>query len=209
MNEFSDILTINNYFPDLSDLQTKQFSQLSDLYRFWNDKINVVSRKDIDKLIVRHVLHSLAILKVVQFRPHTTLIDVGTGGGFPGIPIAIMNPQIQCTLIDSIAKKISVVNEIAHELYLSNVNAIKANSKHFKGKYNYITGRAVTSFPVFYNSVKHLFKNSHIDDALIYLKGGDFEDELKQFKKIKTYHIKKFFNEPFFETKKIIVLKQK
>jgi 16S rRNA (guanine527-N7)-methyltransferase len=200
--------TILKYFTNLSGQQIESFSKLKSLYTEWNEKINVISRKDIDNLYTNHVLHSLAIAKIVSFTDATTLLDVGTGGGFPGIPLAILFPGCQFHLIDSIGKKITVVNEVATALGLSNVNGEHIRVENLKNQYDYVISRAVTRFDNFYKLVQ---KNIHsqninkLDNGIIYLKGGDFDEEIKDIRQAVTiYSISDFFDEPFFETKKII-----
>ncbi len=202
----SEIEAIKLYFPEITSIQESQFSMLPELYKYWNEKINVISRKDIENLSVRHILHSLAIAKVKSFPKNKLVLDVGTGGGFPGIPLAIMFPEVRFTLIDSIAKKVKVTQEIADALELRNVRTKQIKSTQMKGSFDYITGRAVTAFPAFYNSIKHLFREGKGEKAVIYLKGGDFNEEIKSFKTIKVFEINNFFEDVFFETKKIIYL---
>ncbi len=202
----SEIEIIKHYFPEITSIQESQFSKLPELYEHWNDKINVISRKDIENLTQRHILHSLAIAKIKSFSKNKLVLDVGTGGGFPGIPLAILFPEVRFTLIDSIAKKVKVTQEIADALELKNVRTKQIKSTQLKGAYDYITGRAVTAFPAFYNSVKHLFNEGKGEKAVIYLKGGDFNEEIKSFKSIKVYEINDFFKDEFFETKKIVYL---
>ncbi len=201
---------IDHYFSGLTNLQQQQFAQLDPLYREWNSKINVISRKDIDELSIHHVLHSLAIAKFIRFLPGTTVLDVGTGGGFPGIPLAIMFPEVQFHLIDSIGKKIKVVQEIASALGLSNVNAQQKRAEELKSQYDFVVSRAVTSFPDFVAITRHLIaKEQHnpIPNGILYLKGGDFADELKPFgRKAAVISLTEFYQEPFFETKKLIHL---
>ncbi len=202
---------IKKYFPELDDEKYKQLSKLGNLYSEWNEKINVISRKDIEQLYERHVLHSLAIAKLIDFVPGTKVMDVGTGGGFPGIPLAIMFPEVDFVLVDSIAKKISVVNAIANELGLKNVVARQQRAEKVKSKFDFVVSRAVTAFPKFVSLVQTKIlsdeqKNS-LHNGIIYLKGGDFDNELETFKnKVKTYELSNFFEEEFFETKKIIHL---
>ncbi len=201
---------IEKYFPTLSEKQKEQFAKLEILYKKWNEQINVISRKDIDKLYSHHVLHSLAIAKIVEFRPNTKIIDVGCGGGFPGIPLAIMFPNVEFHLVDSIGKKIKVVQEISKALELLNVRAEQSRVENIKGKYDFIVSRAVTAFPKFValvrNKVHHTEINS-LPNGIIYLKGGDFEDEIRNFKKdISIFDIHTFFEEEYFETKKIIYM---
>lgn len=202
----SELEILKNYFPNISEKQENQFLQVSKLYKFWNEKINVISRKDIDNLFVRHILHSLAIAKVIDFYDGAEVLDVGTGGGFPGIPLAIMFPKVKFTLIDSIAKKIKVTQEVANALELKNVEAKQIKSTQLKAKYDFVTGRAVTAFPKFHGSVKHLIKIGKQKKGILYLKGGDFKDEVKEYKSIKIFEINDFFNHEFYETKKVIYL---
>ena len=201
---------LTKYFPDLSPLQIDRFEELGSLYREWNEKINVISRKDIDELYVRHVLHSLAIAKIIRFKPGTNLLDVGTGGGFPGIPLAILFPDSNFTLIDSIGKKILVVQEVAGQLKLTNVRAQKNRVQEIKLHYDFVISRAVTAFPDFVSMVrKNISPHSGnaLPNGIIYLKGGDFEAEISAFKaSAEIFDLSKIFEEPFFETKKVIYL---
>jgi 16S rRNA (guanine527-N7)-methyltransferase len=201
---------IDHYFSGMTDLQQQQFERLDPLYREWNSKINVISRKDIDELSVHHVLHSLAIAKFIRFLPGTSVLDVGTGGGFPGIPLAIMFPDVQFHLIDSIGKKIKVVQEVASALGLKNVNAQQKRAEELKSQYDFVVSRAVTSFPDFVAITRHLItKEQHnpIPNGILYLKGGDFDDELKPFGcKVAVISLSEFYQESFFETKKLIHL---
>lgn len=196
------------YFPDLSEQQIKLFEQLLPLYTDWNSKINVISRKDIEHLYEHHVLHSLAIAKVISFKPGTKILDVGTGGGFPGIPLAILFPECSFHLIDSIGKKIKVVEEVVKELGLQNVVPEKARAEELKTRYDFVVSRAVTSLPEFYNWVqsKIMIKNTNtLQNGILYLKGGDLKDELKPFKKRnEVFEISNFFEEEFFLEKKVI-----
>jgi 16S rRNA (guanine527-N7)-methyltransferase len=201
---------ILKYFPDLSDLQKKQFSSLKYLYEEWNSKINVISRKDMGNFWVHHVLHSLAIAKVITFLPSTIILDVGTGGGFPGIPLAILFPSAGFVLLDSIEKKIKVVNEVSEELGLLNVNTVRMRVEDHKDKYDFVVSRAVTAFPEF---VKMTSKNikagkkNKIANGIIYLKGGDLSGELTGLMdRVVVRDIKDYFSEQFFETKNIIYL---
>lgn len=199
---------ILKYFPDLSEEQKEKFSQLQPLYAEWNEKINVISRKDIENIYERHVLHSLAIAKVIQFKPNTEILDVGTGGGFPGIPLAIMFPETNFHLVDSIGKKIKVVSEVATALGLKNVKAEQARAETLNKKYDFIVSRAVTSFPEFYEWIKNKISKIQyhtLNNGILYLKGGDLTEELKSFgNKPKIYSLSDFFNEEFFETKKVV-----
>jgi 16S rRNA (guanine527-N7)-methyltransferase len=196
------------YFPDLSDQQMDQFGRLSSLYDEWNSKINVISRKDIEQLYERHVLHSLAIAKLIRFKPGTTVLDVGTGGGFPGIPLAIFFPETSFMLIDSIGKKIKVVNEVASALNLKNVNAEHVRVEDLKQKFDFVVSRAVTAFPRFVSMVKTKVasqSNNELSNGILYLKGGDFEEEINPFRdQISIYELKDYFQEEFFETKRLI-----
>jgi len=201
---------LRKYFPELTPLQISQFEQLGALYHEWNEKINVISRKDIDELYIRHILHSLALAKIIRFQPGTTIIDVGTGGGLPGIPLAILYPECHFTLIDSIGKKIRVVQEIASQLKLKNVLAQKNRIQEIKTRYDFVISRAVTAFPEFVSMVRKnispLSKNA-LPNGILYLKGGDFEDEIKAFSSsAEIFELSKIFSEPFFETKKVIYL---
>ena len=204
---------IKKYFPALTAKQLEQFSVLGELYADWNEKINVISRKDIDQLYERHVLHSLGIAKIIDFKPGTSIMDVGTGGGFPGIPLAIMFPETNFFLVDSIAKKISVVNGVKESLGLKNVIAEQHRAEKVTGQFDFVVSRAVTAFPKFVSLVRKKIsdkqKNS-LANGILYLKGGDFDDELKPFiNQAKVYELSTFFEEEFFETKKLIHLKLK
>ena len=200
---------ILKYFSDLSDLQKQQFADLQQLYNDWNSKINVISRKDIDELYTRHVLHSLAIAKVQPFDAGTYVLDVGTGGGFPGIPLAILFPETRFYLIDVILKKINVVNAIAKSLGLQNVKAEQMRAENVKGDFDFIISRAVTNMPDFVNWIKYKIKktNKHeLSNGVLYLKGGDLTEELKDFPKATEFNIGDFFENDFFETKKVVHL---
>ena len=180
------------------------------IYRDWNEKINVISRNDIDYLYERHILHSLAIAKIIKFQPNSNILDVGTGGGFPGIPLAILFPESHFVLNDSIGKKIKVVQGVADELGLSNVTALNARVESIKEKFDFVISRAVTAFPQFVNMVKKNIsplQHNALPNGIIYLKGGEFNDEIKGFfGNIETFEISSYFNEPFFDTKKVIYL---
>ena len=202
--------SILRYFPNLTDRQKSQFAQLQPLYADWNEKVNVISRKDIDNLYVNHVLHSLSIARFVTFVDGTRLMDVGTGGGFPGIPLAILFPNCQFYLVDSIGKKIAVVKAVAEALGLTNVTAEQIRVEQVKMQFDFVLSRAVTRFDAFYNMTRKCVqaggKNS-IANGILYLKGGDFDEELQRInRKTTIYNISDFFDEPFFETKKIIHL---
>ena len=206
---FMDI--VEKYFTGLSDKQVEQFRQLEGLYREWNEKINVISRKDIDALSVHHVLHSLAIAKVISFKGGTKVLDVGTGGGFPGIPLAIMFPEVDFFLVDSIGKMIKVVEGVAGALGLKNVTARQVRVETMKEKFDFIVSRAVTAFPAFVSLTRNRIRESSFNDlanGILYLKGGDFEEEIKDFRnRVSIYNIPDFFEEEFFETKKLIYMK--
>jgi 16S rRNA (guanine527-N7)-methyltransferase len=200
---------ISHYFPSLSTLQVAQFSKLLNLYTIWNNQINVISRKDLDNFYERHVLHSLGIAKVYSFQPGTTVLDVGTGGGFPGIPLAILFPETNFVLVDSIGKKIKVVNEVATALGLTNVQAHHLRAEQVKGTFDFVISRAVTAMPVFVEWVKTKIKKGKASDGfsngILYLKGGDLTEEFKGLPgKFKEYPLSNYFSEDFFETKKVI-----
>ena len=200
---------ILKYFPDLTESQKNQFQNLELLYKDWNSKINVISRKDIDELYTKHVLHSLAIAKIQQFEPGIYILDVGTGGGFPGIPLAILFPETRFYLIDVILKKINVVKAVAESLGLTNVKAEQMRAENVKGDFDFIVSRAVTNMPDFVGWVKDKIKknNKHeLKNGILYLKGGDLTEELKDFPKAKEYNIADFFANEVFETKKVVHL---
>ncbi|VAW16009.1 16S rRNA (guanine(527)-N(7))-methyltransferase [hydrothermal vent metagenome] len=201
---------ILKYFQYLSAEQKERFAKLEDLYTEWNNKINVISRKDISGLYERHVLHSLSIAKVISFKPGTSILDAGTGGGFPGIPLSILFPAARFHLVDSIGKKIKVVNEVALSLGLENVVGEKIRLEEIQSNYDFVVSRAVTSFPKFASWVKGKIKyrqQNELANGILYLKGGKFEEELKPFgKKVTVYPLDSFFTEEFFETKKLIHL---
>ena len=196
-------------FPDLTDNQILQFQKLEALYQDWNAKINVISRKDIDELYIKHVLHSLAIAKIQPFEPGTYILDVGTGGGFPGIPLAILFPETRFYLIDVILKKINVVKAVAEALELKNIKAEQMRAENAKGDYDFIVSRAVTNMPDFVSWIKDKIKkqNKHeLTNGILYLKGGDLTEELAAFPKATEYNISEFFKNEFFETKKVVHL---
>jgi 16S rRNA (guanine527-N7)-methyltransferase len=200
---------ILQYFPTLTPTQHKQFSDLRALYELWNNQINVISRKDVDNFYERHVLHSLGIAKVYAFQPGTSVLDVGTGGGFPGIPLAILFPETTFVLVDSIGKKIKVVNEVASALGLTNVQAHHLRAEQVKGTFDFVISRAVTAMPVFIEWVKNKIKKGKTSDGfprgILYLKGGDLTEEFKGLPgKFKEYPLAAYFTEAFFETKKVI-----
>ena len=200
---------ILKYFPNLTETQIAQFTQLETLYKEWNAQINVVSRKDIDELYIRHVLHSLGIAKVQSFKPGTNILDVGTGGGFPGIPLAILFPETNFLLVDSIGKKIKVVNGVAQGIGLTNLKAEHMRAEKVKGEFDFIVSRAVTAMPDFVKWVKNKCnkKNKHeLKNGILYLKGGDLTEELKDFPNCTLFDLPTFFEEDFFETKKVVHL---
>ena len=202
---------ILKYFPDLSPEQQQQYQQLPELYNFWNNQINVISRKDIDLLLERHVLHSLGIAKVMPFLPGESVLDVGTGGGFPGLPLAIMFPETQFYLVDSIGKKIKVVNEVATANGLKNLKAEHARAEQMPGKFDFVVSRAVTQLKDFYPWVKGKFNKASknkLPNGILYLKGGDLSQEIAESGlQVKQYHLKDYFAEEFFETKQVIYVK--
>lgn len=201
---------ILSYFPDLSEKQIGQFDRLQELYEEWNAKINVISRKDMEQFYVHHVLHSLGIAKVMRFQPSTKVLDIGTGGGFPGIPLAILFPDTHFHLVDSIGKKISVVKEVAKALKLSNVEAQQARAETLVRKYDFVVSRAVTRMINFYPWVKGKIKREDINEfqnGILYLKGGDVDEEMEELdKSYVTYHLEDYFKEDFFETKKVVYM---
>lgn len=199
---------ILKYFPDLTKEQHRQFDALYDLYKEWNEKINVISRKDIDNLYTNHILHSLGIAKVMSFKPGASVLDVGTGGGFPGIPLAILFPETNFHLVDSINKKITVVNEVAKGAGLKNVKGEWGRAEQIKDKYDFIVSRAVTRIKEFYGWVNQKTKEQSVhdlDNGILYLKGGDLDEELGELKKpYSLYNLSDYFTEEFFETKKVV-----
>ena len=198
---------ISQNFPELTEKQLNQFSKLEDLYTDWNAQINVISRKDINALYVKHVLHSLGIAKVQPFLPGSKILDVGTGGGFPGIPLAIMFPETQFVLVDSIGKKIKVVEAVAEALGLQNVTAIHARAEKVQGEFDFIVSRAVTKMDDFVTWVRKKIrrKNKHqLKNGVLYLKGGDLSEELQNFPSAKLFDLTDYFDDPFFETKKVV-----
>jgi 16S rRNA (guanine527-N7)-methyltransferase len=201
---------IFRYFPSLTGNQLEQLSGLQQIYDKWNSMINVISRKDMGNFMVHHVLHSMSIAKIINFASQTRILDVGTGGGFPGIPLAIMFPDAEFTLLDSIEKKIKVVTAVAGELGLKNVIPIRKRAEEEKGKYHFAISRAVTGFPEFVKmTLKNIDKSetNSLRNGIIYLKGGDLSVETDMYKEnLKVWDIKDFFSEPFFDTKKIIHL---
>lgn len=203
---------ILKYFPELTELQREQFARLKDLYQDWNFKINVVSRKDIDEIYIRHVLHSLAIAKVQAFKAGAHILDVGTGGGFPGVPLAILYPQVNFHLVDSIGKKIKVVNEVVEGLELTNVKTTNDRVENVSGQYDFIVSRAVAQMETFVRWVKGRIakkSNHELKNGILYLKGGDLTEELQKYTTHTMYNLQTFFEEDFFETKKVVHLPMK
>jgi 16S rRNA (guanine527-N7)-methyltransferase len=190
-----DASIISNYFPEITSHQKEQFEKLGPLYREWNEKINVISRKDIDNLYINHILHSLAIAKIIQFKPNTSILDVGTGGGFPGIPLAILFPKAEFHLVDSIGKKITVVNEVAQAIGLENVNADQIRAEQLKHKYEWIHQKIkADSFHT-------------LDNGILYLKGGELDEEMNELKRrYSLYDLTDYFKEDFFQTKKVVYM---
>ena len=207
----NDLEAIFKLFPELTDDQKSKFDRLESLYGMWNSQINVISRKDTDNFIERHVMHSLAIAKVMSFKPGTKILDIGTGGGFPGIPLAIMYPECNFVLVDSIGKKIKVVNEVALELGLKNVVGIHERAEKVEQQFDFIVSRAVTAMPAFLEWTKGKFlkenKNT-LKNGILYLKGGDLKEEMKTVKKaIQYFDLSEFFEGEFFETKKVVYVR--
>jgi 16S rRNA (guanine527-N7)-methyltransferase len=199
---------IEKYFPNLSEKQKNQFAQLEKLYAEWNEKINVISRKDTDSLYEKHILHSLGIAKVMEFQPGTKVLDIGTGGGFPGIPLAILYPEVQFTLVDSIGKKITVVKEVSAGIGLENVTAIHSRAEELKEKFHFVVSRAVTQMPVFLTWLKGKFEKQSFNkkpNGVLYLKGGDLTEELAGLK-TEIFPLQNYFESEFFETKKVVYL---
>ena len=200
---------ILKYFPDILEKQIKQFSQLQELYNEWNSQINVISRKDMENLYLKHVLHSLAIAKVISFADGTKVLDVGTGGGFPGVPLAILFPKVEFLLVDSIGKKIKVVNEIANSIGLENLRAEHKRVEQVSGQFDFVVSRAVTRMKVFQQWVRKRISTKQkntLFNGILYLKGGDLKEELKGIKNVELYNIPDFFEEEFFETKKVVYI---
>ena len=199
---------IIKYFPEISETQKSQFEKLETVYKDWNEKINVISRKDIDEFYERHVLHSLGIAKIMEFTDGTKVLDIGTGGGFPGIPLAILFPDVEFTLVDSIGKKITVVKAVAEELGLKNVQAYHERAEKIKDKFHFVVSRAVTQMPVFLHWLKGKFEKEQFNpkhNGVLYLKGGDLGEELAGIK-CEIYNLKDQFSEEFFDTKKVVYL---
>lgn len=201
---------IQEYFPDLSEKQKEQFAKLAELYTDWNSKINVISRKDMDQFYIHHVLHSLGVSKVMPFEPGTKVLDIGTGGGFPGIPLAILFPETHFHLVDSIGKKITVVKDVVKQLKLTNVEAQQARAEELVRKYDFVVSRAVTRMINFYPWVKNKIRKEDINEypnGILYLKGGDVDEEMEELgKSYVVYHLEDYFKEDFFETKKVVYM---
>jgi len=201
---------IRKYFPDLSSFQENQFQLFAEQLTFWNEKINLISRKDIPHVYERHVLHALSIAKIINFKKSTEIIDVGTGGGFPGVPLAILFPDARFVLVDSITKKIKAVSQIIKELELKNCQPLNARAEKINKQYHFIVSRAVTSFPKFYALTKNKISRNHFNDmknGIFYLKGGDFSEEIAPFENnIQLFPVSGLFEEEFFKTKTIIYL---
>ena len=196
------------YFPDITSEQKDQFAELETLYKDWNEKINVISRKDTDSLYEKHILHSLGIAKIMEFADNTKVLDIGTGGGFPGIPLAILFPNAQFTLVDSIGKKITVVKGVAESLGLKNVTAHHMRAEQLKEKFHFVVSRAVTQMPVFLSWLRGKFEKDQFNpkhNGVLYLKGGDLGEELAGIK-CEIFQLKNYFEEEFFDTKKVVYL---
>lgn len=196
------------YFPNITSEQKKQFAELEILYKDWNEKINVISRKDTDSLYEKHILHSLGIAKVMEFADNTKVLDIGTGGGFPGIPLAILFPNAQFTLVDSIGKKITVVKGVAESLGLKNVTAHHMRAEQLKEKFHFVVSRAVTQMPVFLTWLRGKFEKEQFNpkhNGVLYLKGGDLAEELAGLR-CEIFQLKNYFEGEFFDTKKVVYL---
>lgn len=199
---------IQKYFPSLTEKQIEQFTKLDELYKEWNEKINVISRKDMDSLYEKHILHSMGIAKVMAFSDRTKVLDIGTGGGFPGIPLAILFPEVHFTLVDSIGKKITVVKEVSEGIGLKNITAIHSRAEDIKGQFHFVVSRAVTQMPVFLRWLRGKFDKEQFNpkhNGVLYLKGGDLAEELAGLKS-EIFNLKDYFEGEFFETKKVVYL---
>lgn len=203
---------IFKYFPNLSEIQKEQFLSLEGLYKDWNKKINVVSRKDIEELYLRHVLHSLGIAKIQPFINGASVLDVGTGGGFPGIPLAILYPEANFTLVDAIGKKIKVVEEVVAGLELKNITTYHRRVEEVHDHFDFIVSRAVAAMPTFVRWVQGRIKKKSLHElknGILYLKGGDLSEELKDYRNVQVFEMSEFFEEDFFKTKKVVYLPMK
>ena len=201
------MIELKKYFPNLSQDQLEKFMRLVPIYKDWNSKVNLISRRDIKNLFTNHILHSLSIVNIIKFESSTSVLDVGTGGGFPGIPLAIFFPNVKFTLLDSIGKKIKVVESVSKDLSLSNVTAINDRVENHFDKYDFILSRAVAKMDKFYSLVNKNFNSKSINEipnGIISLKGGDLKDELKDFKEKKIFDISEFFTDDFFKTKRVV-----
>ena len=201
------MIELKKYFPNLSQDQLEKFMRLVPIYKDWNSKVNLISRRDIENLFTNHILHSLSIVKIIEFESSTSVLDVGTGGGFPGIPLAIFFPNVKFTLLDSIGKKIKVVESVSKDLSLSNVTAINDRVENHFDTYDFILSRAVAKMDKFYSLVNKNFNYKSINEipnGIISLKGGDLKDELKDFKEKKIFDISEFFTDDFFKTKRVV-----
>ena len=203
------MIELKKYFPNLSQDQLEKFTRLVPIYKDWNSKVNLISRRDIENLFTNHILHSLSIVKIIEFESSTSVLDVGTGGGFPGIPLAIFFPNVKFTLLDSIGKKIKVVESVSKDLSLSNVTAINDRVENHFDTYDFILSRAVAKMDKFYSLVNKNFNSKSINEipnGIISLKGGDLKDELKDFKEKKIFDISEFFTDDFFKTKRVVYI---
>ena len=201
------MIELKKYFPNLSQDQLEKFTRLVPIYKDWNSKVNLISRRDIENLFTNHILHSLSIVNIIEFESSTSVLDVGTGGGFPGIPLAIFFPNVKFTLLDSIGKKIKVVESVSKDLSLSNVTAINDRVENHFDTYDFILSRAVAKMDKFYSLVNKNFNSKSINEiqnGIISLKGGDLKDELKDFKEKKIFDISEFFTDDFFKTKRVV-----
>ncbi len=201
------MIELKKYFPNLSQDQLEKFTRLVPIYKDWNSKVNLISRRDVENLFTNHILHSLSIVNIIEFESSTSVLDVGTGGGFPGIPLAIFFPNVKFTLLDSIGKKIKVVESVSKDLSLSNVTAINDRVENHFDTYDFILSRAVAKMDKFYSLVNKNFNSKSINEipnGIISLKGGDLKDELKDFKEKKIFDISEFFTDDFFKTKRVV-----
>ncbi|MDR2414712.1 MAG: 16S rRNA (guanine(527)-N(7))-methyltransferase RsmG [Odoribacteraceae bacterium] len=201
---------IHRYFPELGEEQLARYARMEELYREWNEKINVISRKDIDELTLHHTLHSLVIAKVIRFRPGTRVLDAGTGGGFPGIPLAIFFPEVEFLLVDSVGKKIRVVEAVASSLGLNNARALQLRVEDVQEHFDFVVSRAVTAFPLFVSWTRKKISRKDFNalpNGILYLKGGDYREEIKDYRReITIYPVSDYFNNPYFEAKSVLYL---